>query len=158
MEALPRVDDHAVDVRASPERVWSALEWVLRASFGGPVAASLARALGCRETTVRGPRVALAGSTLPGFEVAAARPPAHLALEGGHRFARYRLTFDVEEIGTGGSRLRALTEAAFPGASGRVYRGLVIGSRAHLLLIRRLLRAVARRAEHPGARTGGITG
>src|SRR5215211_5097856 len=158
MEALSRVDDHAVPVQAPRERVWSALEWVLRTSFGGPLATWLARALGCRHTTVSGPRVALAGSTLPGFEVTAAQAPAHLALEGRHRFASYRLTFDVDEVAAGSSSLRALTEATFPGAAGRAYRGAVIESRAHVLLVRRLLWAVARRAEHPGARAGGITG
>src|SRR5919204_1766378 len=99
MAELPRVDDHAVDVQASRERVWSALEWVFRRRFAGPLAGPVARALGCRQTAVSGPRLAVAGSTLPGFEVTEAEPPSRLALEGRHRFARYRLTFHVDEAG-----------------------------------------------------------
>jgi hypothetical protein len=45
--------------------------------------------------------------------------------------------------------VRAETRAAFPGLQGRAYRALVIGTRGHVLAVRRLLRAVKARAEDP---------
>jgi hypothetical protein len=42
--------------------------------------------------------------------------------------------------------LRVQTHAAFPGALGRLYRAAVIGSGAHRIVARRLLRRVARTA------------
>jgi hypothetical protein len=87
------------------------------------------------------------GSTLPGFVVARAIPPVTLALEGEHRFSRYALIFRIDRLANGGSRLRAETRAEFPGTRGRLYRALVIGTRGHVLAVRRILRAVRRRAE-----------
>jgi hypothetical protein len=43
--------------------------------------------------------------------------------------------------------LCAETRAAFPGIGGRVYRGLVIGTGGHVLVVRGLLRAARRYAE-----------
>jgi hypothetical protein len=40
--------------------------------------------------------------------------------------------------------LTATTRAAFPGARGRAYRALVIGTRAHVLATRHMLHAVRR--------------
>jgi hypothetical protein len=70
-----------------------------------------------------------------------------LALEGRHRFSRYALTFRIDDLGDGASRLRAETRAEFPGARGSVYRALVIGTRGHTLATRRMLNSVGRRAE-----------
>ena len=147
--ALPYVDEHHVDVAASPERVWRALEAVMGAPSrpGSPAAARL---LGCRETDVTGPRLGAVGSTIPGFRVTEADPPRRLVLEGRHRFSRYALAFRLEPGDDGGTRLGAQTRAAFPGAAGHVYRAAVIGTRGHVVAVRRMLRAVARRAERAG--------
>lgn len=90
---------------------------------------------------------------MPGFCVSRSGPN-EIALEGEHRFARYALVFRLDPLGGGsssggsGTRLRAETRAAFPGLRGRAYRTLVIGTRGHVLVVRRLLEAVRRSAEH----------
>jgi hypothetical protein len=87
------------------------------------------------------------GSPVVGFRVVRANRPTLLALEGEHRYSRYALTFRLEELGPGRTEVRAETHAEFPGVQGRVYRALVIGSRAHVITVRSMLRAVKRRAE-----------
>jgi hypothetical protein len=81
-----------------------------------------------------------------GFAVEQARSLWRLALAGRHRFSRYRLVFELEEAGRDRTRIRARTWAAFPGAPGRVYQALVIGTGAHRIVVRHLLRRIARRA------------
>ena len=73
-------------------------------------------------------------------------PGSRLRLEGRHRFSRYALDFELIAV-TRGTRLSATTLAAFPGVPGTLYRTLVIGTRGHVLVVRRLLHSVRRRAE-----------
>jgi hypothetical protein len=157
MADLPRIDEHTVVVRATADRTWSALQHVMSRGFSRPPARLGARALGCRPDRAVGPRLLGPGSTLPGFRVVESEPPGLLALEGEHRFSRYSLTFRLDELPDGTS-LRAETHADFPGAAGRAYRAAVIGSRAHAVLVRRLLASIARRAEAAPSGVGGITG
>ena len=82
--------------------------------------------------------------TLPGFAIAEICVAQRLALHGHHRFSRYALTFELAGDGHNSS-LRACTSAEFPERRGRAYRALVIGTGAHRLIVRRLLRNVARR-------------
>ena len=97
--------------------------------------------------------MAIVGATLPGFRVTEADPPRTLALEGRHRFAEYSLTFRLAGDGAGGTTVRVETRAHFPGLHGKAYRGLVVGTRAHALVVRRILRALTDRAERaPRAR------
>ncbi len=140
MEGLPYVDEYEARVAASPERTWESLLHVLRSGpSGGEL---LARVLGARPNARSGGwSDDLDGATLPGFVVVEARRPARLELRGQHRFASYALVFSIDD-GT----VRAQTYAAFPGLRGRVYRALVIGTRAHRVLVRRLLRRIARTA------------
>ena len=70
--------------------------------------------------------------------------PRRLVLGGAHRFSAYTLTFEIEPR-PGGSVLRAVTAAAFPGILGALYRGMLF--LAHGPFTRRMLRAAARRAE-----------
>jgi hypothetical protein len=81
----------------------------------------------------------LPGEAVPGFRVVEAEPGRRLVLGGRHRFSRYTLTFVIED-----GFLRAQTHAAFPGVLGRLYRAAVIGSGAHRVVTRRLLRQVVR--------------
>jgi Protein of unknown function (DUF2867) len=141
---LPFVDEHAVDVDAPPERAWNATVAVSRNAFGGSGAGLFARVVGCDDTEVTGAPGA-EGSTIVGFGVEAARPPQELVLAGRHRFSEYRLTFLVDALNGDRSRVRARTHARFPGLHGRAYRALVIGTRAHVLVVRRLLDAVKQR-------------
>jgi hypothetical protein len=126
---LPFVDEHHTTIEAPPEEVWRAL----RAYVGRMLAATdgslLTRLLGAHPPS--------------GFEIADADPQGQLVLTGRHRFSRYRLVFELEPTGDH-TVLKALTYAAFPGLHGRVYRLLVISSRAHVLATRRMLTSIGR--------------
>lgn len=148
MDPLPFVDEHAATVDGIPAVAWEAVHAVVEASFASPRAARIARLLGCEPSGPAGGRIAY-GATLPGFAVVPAGRET-LVLEGRHRFARYRLTFAVQPLPGGRSRVTATTHAAFPGPQGRVYRALVIGTRGHVLAVRRMLSAVGRRVAAGG--------
>ena len=139
MEPLPYVDEHSQRVEAPGDVVWTALLEVLRRQLGG--SASIARLLACDPAQGTAEFAGRPGETVPGFRVVEADSGRRLALRGRHRFADYALTFVIE-----GGRLRARTHAAFPGVRGRLYRAAVIGSGAHRLVTRRLLRQIARAA------------
>jgi hypothetical protein len=150
VSALPFVDEHAAVVEAAPGEVWAALVGTIDGAFGGRAATGYARLVGCEPRRAGGPRPLTAGSTLPGFEVVGARPGAVLELVGRHRFARYALTFRLDDLGDGTTRLRAETRSEFPGLAGAVYRAAVIGSGVHGVSVRRLLAGVARRSASAG--------
>ena len=142
--ALPRVDEHATTIDARIDVVWPALIEAVDAAFGRAPAAMYARLVGCRDNGSTGPRPLAEGSTTPGFRVVRVLPGAELVLDGRHRFSSYALTFCLEAAGRDRSRLRAETRAAFPGRAGALYRLLVIGTRGHVVAVRRLLSAVDR--------------
>jgi hypothetical protein len=146
-QRLPHIDEHSVEIAASPEAVWEALLRVVDGSFGSTATGRAAGLLGCADVSASGPRPLAAGSALPGFHVESAERPRELALAGNHRFSDYLLIFHLDELDSGRTRLRAETRALFPGLKGAVYRTLVIGTRAHVLVTRRLLGAVKQRAE-----------
>lgn len=81
-----------------------------------------------------------------GFVLDEATEPHRLALRGRHLFAVYRLVFELDPD-VDGVRLRALTFAAFPGLHGKFYRALVIGTGAHRVVVRRMLRRIAALAD-----------
>ena len=142
---LPYVDEHAYEVAADAEQTWAALLVAVERSFGGPRVARIARLLGCEDAN--------------GFHVAAERPPAgdaagELTLVGSHHFSRYALTFHIDSLAPGHSRVQAETRAEFPGLKGAAYRALVIGTRGHVVVTRRILAAVKRRAERSAAGAG----
>jgi hypothetical protein len=127
-QKLPFVDEHGITFERSPEEVWEQLE-------------RTAPSTGFRVTESTAP---VTESTAPVTESAApvtkSTGPAKLVLEGRHPFSRYALVFLIEPRAEGGTRAVAQTWAAFPGAAGRVYRALVIGSGIHAVLVRRMLR------------------
>lgn len=145
-DALPYVDEHAVEVAAGAGEVWAALLEVDR-SFSGRGIEAYARLVGCEDDRPAGPRPLAEGSSMPGFRVAAAAPPSEMVLAGRHRFSTYTLTFRIDDLGPGRSRLRAESRAAFPGPGGAAYRVLVIGTRGHVVGTRRLLAGLRRAAE-----------
>ena len=106
-----------------------------------------ARIVGCADTEASGPRPLGEGSAFPGFHVVTAIAPTELALAGSHRFSDYALSFRLEPLGAVRTRVIAETRAVFPGVKGRAYRALVIGTRMHVLVVRRVLRGVSRRVE-----------
>lgn len=144
----PHIDEHAIEIAAPPERTWRELDRAVGRP-GGRLAEAVAGLLGATERSAGGARPLTAGSTLTGFRVAGARPPHELDLRGEHRFSRYALVYRIDELPGGRSRLRAETLAEFPGLSGRLYRALVIGTRGHVVVVRRILRAIKHRAERP---------
>ncbi|MFL5780877.1 MAG: hypothetical protein ACJ760_06165 [Thermoleophilaceae bacterium] len=102
--------------------------------------------LGCRERRAAG-SLGSAGSTIPGFRVERVARPRELGLAGRHRFSAYALTFVLEPVDEGRTRLRALTHAAFPGVAGTGYRALVIGTGLHVRALTGTLAGVRRAAE-----------
>lgn len=157
LEDLPQVDEHGVFVLAPREVVWVALLETVPGSFSTRASKRISRALGCSETERAGKPDRI-GSTFPGFVVARVIEPAVLALEGQHRFSRYGLIFSLEPTKDDRTLLRAETRAEFPGIKGWVYRTLVIGSRGHVVVTKRLLGAVKKRAErNVGERNVGDT-
>jgi hypothetical protein len=151
LESLPFVDEHYIEIAASPDQVWDALIHVMKGTGAGRAGAPLARALGCAHTDAEGDAGEI-GSTIPGFVVTRAIRPAVLALMGSHRFSRYALIFTIIEKPSGLIILGAQTRAEFPGRRGRVYRGLVIGTRGHVVATRSLLRSVRKGAERARSR------
>ena len=133
--SLPFVDEHHRHVGATAERTWAAVAEFVRRRLTRPAPAAFVALWRLEPTS--------------GFEIAEETAPRHLALQGHHRFSRYELAFDLE-AGPRGVELTARTSAEFPGVAGRVYRGLVIGSGAHRLVVRRMLRQIARSAERAG--------
>ena len=145
--ALPWVDEHGAEIDAPAAVVWPALLRTVERMTAGGAAPRYARAVGCADTESGGPRPLEVGSTVPGFHVAALTPGRALVLAGSHHFSDYALVFRLEPLGAVRTRVIAETRADFPGLKGRAYRALVIGTRMHVLVTRRVLRGVARRAD-----------
>jgi hypothetical protein len=146
---LPHVDEHSIAIEATPDTTWDALLRVVEGSFASGASTRGARLLGCADTAASGPRPLVAGSVVPGFHIETADRPWELALAGSHRFSDYALIFRLDEQGDNRTILRAETRAAFPGLKGRAYRAIVIGTRIHVLMTRRMLSAAKRSAERP---------
>lgn len=146
---LPWIDEHASEIDATPAVVWPALLRTVEKMTAGHAAPAYARAVGCADTEAGGPRPLEVGATVPGFHVAELAPERRLVLRGSHHFSDYALVFRLEPLGGVRTRLVAETRAVFPGAKGRAYRALVIDTRMHVLVVRRVLGAVARRVGHP---------
>lgn len=143
----PYLDEHETVVAATADEVWPALLETLELTFSRHRATLYARIVGCADSTPSGPRPLAEGATIPGFRVTAAIPRRELVLEGRHRFSWYALHFRLEQLDSGGTRLRAETRAAFPGLAGRAYRGLVLATGAHVAGVRRMLSTVRSRSE-----------
>ena len=132
---MPFIDAHSVTLSVPPPDVFEATSAYVRRSL------------------LRAPRLltaVLGASPSGGFEVTAAVPDERLELSGAHRFATYRLVFSISPVSSG-SLLTASSYGDFPGLRGRVYRALVVSSGGHVLAVRRMLRAIERRTEHPPA-------
>ena len=144
---LPWVDEHAEEISAPVSVVWPALLRTVERMTAGAAAPRYARVVGCADTEAGGPRPLEVGSTVPGFHVAALTPERLLVMAGSHHFSDYALSFRLEPLGAVRTRVIAETRADFPGVKGRAYRALVIGTRMHVLGVRRVLGVVSRRAE-----------
>lgn len=125
---LPYVDEHQTTIAASRDLVWAALRRYAGSSLTLGERNPLAWLLGAVPRT--------------GFEVYREVPNQQLSMAGRHRFARYLLVFELADVANGETVLSARTYADFPGPHGRVYRALVIGTRAHVLAVQRMLRSI----------------
>jgi hypothetical protein len=143
---LPWVDEHASEIDAPASVVWPALLRTVERMTAGRAAPRYARAVGCADTEAGGPRPLEVGSTVPGFHVAELAAERALTLAGSHHFSDYALVFRLEPLGGRRTRLVAETRGEFPGLKGRAYRAAVIGTRMHVLVVRRVMRGVAHRA------------
>ncbi len=130
MSALPFVDEYGLTVRAREDEIW-------------PVVVGYATALS--RTRHRVLSRLLGAVPESGFEIIATRPHEEVTLEGRHRFATYRLVFRVRSDG-GAALVTADTFAQFPGVKGRLYRAVLMGTRAHRIATTRMLREIQRRA------------
>ena len=126
---LPHIDDHELRIDAPADVVY-------------PVLREYVDSIGAKEERVL---ALLLGTDPPsGFEVVEEVPGRLVRLAGRHRFSRYQLLFELDEV-PGGVILRARSYGEFPGLRGRVYRAAVIGSRGHVVATRHLLKQVQRR-------------
>ncbi len=133
---LPLVDEHAILIPAPRKRVWEGLN-----RYASTVLLRR-RLLGL-----------VVGTDPPaGFAISESIPEERLVLTGRHRFARYRLAFQLTDGTAGNTSLSATTCAAFPGFPGRTYRAMVVGTGAHALVVRHMLRSIARLARGEGRR------
>ena len=144
-EALPYIDRHSVVVGAAPHLVWGSLVHALERASGRR-ARAVVRLLGA-DPAAPGGRLPEVGATVPGFAVVTTAPGSRLELAGRHRFSQYGLVITLTAKPDGRTLLAAHTHARFPGLHGRAYRALVIGSRGHRVLVRRMLRSIAKAAE-----------
>jgi hypothetical protein len=143
---LPYLDEHATAIAADVDDVWPVRVETLDRANSRAGMASYTRTVGCADCTASGPRPLAEDSTIP-FRVVAAVPASELVLEGHHRFSSYALTFRIEQVTAGRSRLRRRSRAAFPGLACGVYRLLVIGTGGHVAVVRHLLSVIKRRSE-----------
>lgn len=127
--SLPLLDRHSATLQASQSAVWKA-----------------ARQYACGLTQSDHVLLARVLGTEPksGFELARLVEGECLALTGRHRFARYRLVFELDAEPSNATKLSVLSFAAFPGARGRLYRGLLMGTGGHVLAVRHMLRTIQR--------------
>ncbi len=145
--ALPALDQHETSIEADREHVWAALVDVIDGMVSSSLGERYARLVRCDPTRASGPRPLGIGSTVPGFRVSVAEPYERLVLEGRHAFSEYSLTFRLDAMDPGSTRLTADSHARFPGPQGSLYRLLVIRTRFHVVAVRRMLRTIRRRAE-----------
>ena len=127
---LPFVDEHTVIVAASRELVWTALHRYVVTSLCAGEGSAFTKILGTQPPS--------------GFEISESRPFERLAIAGRHRFSHYRLVFHLRDASDGTTQVIAETFAAFPGVQGRIYRALVIGTRAHVVAVHHMLRSIRR--------------
>ncbi|MEU3548273.1 MULTISPECIES: hypothetical protein [Streptomyces] len=141
---LPFIDEHQVRVAAPAPRTWDALTaWIAHTHLG--VSSGFAHLVGTEPRGAAG-TLPQPGSTIPGFAVAESVHGKRLTLVGRHRFSRYALIFSLAEH-SDETLLSARSHAVFPKLPGALYRGLVISSGGHRVIVRRMLRDIGRSAE-----------
>lgn len=137
MGELPFIDDHRVHVHAPVEETRAAIVKLAGRLAGRPAPRAF---------------VSLWRLEPPsGFAIEASSSSERIVLSGHHRFARYELAFELHSTSEGVD-VCGRTSAEFPGAAGRLYRALVIGSGGHGVAVRAMLRRIRRAAERAASR------
>jgi hypothetical protein len=146
-ECLPYIDQHVRSIDATADQVWGALVATMR-PLGRRLPRAVKSAWGLRpdERTGEWGSAVAVGDSLVGFEVVDVSVPRSITLRGRHRFSRYELRFEITDGERGGVVLHAHSSAVFPGAAGRLYRALVIGTGGHRIAVSAILARVAKRA------------
>ena len=144
MLEIEALDTHSTEIAAGMGVVWEALAATLVDELSRRPAHIVAVVTGV-DRGFRGPSFPEEGARIPGFLVAVSIRGERLRLEGRHRFSEYALDFRLVPT-VQGTRLSATTHAIFPGRSGALYRELLLRSRGHRFVVRRLLRLVRDRA------------
>jgi len=144
VDDLPFVDERRTLVAAPAAAVWRELARQF-ADPGRSVGRAYVHLVGTEPRRASG-RMFDQGASVPGFQVGGVEPEHWVRLVGRHRFSRYALIFRLDAR-PDGTLLRAETYAEFPGLHGTVYRGLVLSSGGHGVIVDRMLRAIRRRAE-----------
>lgn len=150
LEHLPPIDEHSIEVDAPAEASWAALFPTLEKAFNGRFSRRYAKRVGADVTCAEGD-LHHPGGRLPGFCVTRSIAPVMLALAGEHRFAKYAVVFRIDLLPGQRSCVRLETRAQFLGRRGRLYKAGVIGTRGHVLVVNRMLRAIKNRAERSAA-------
>lgn len=132
MSTLAFIDEHCVAVHAPLARTWDAVTKVASRLTDRPLPRALASLWRLEPAA--------------GFAITSSATRERIALTGHHRFAEYELAFELRPT-QDGVEVRARTSAEFPGAAGRLYRALVIGSGGHRVAVGAMLRRVRRAAE-----------
>lgn len=140
---LPFIDEFDATIGAPSAAVFESVCRRIGRSFEGAAGRAFTALIGCAHRGNSFTTPPVPGQEVNGFRVAGVDEPRELILEGRHRFASYRLSFFIDALGEDRCRLRARTEASFPGVLGWVYRGLVIGSGAHAFIVEQMLGRVA---------------
>ena len=128
--SIPLLDEHSAMLHRSRSTVW-------------PVVRQYARSLAQSDVVVLG-RI-LGTEPRSGFEVEEEVEGERLALCGRHRFARYRLVFELTAQPNDATKLSVQSYAAFRGVLGQLYRALLMGTGGHVLAVRHMLRTIQRR-------------
>jgi hypothetical protein len=131
VSALAFVDDHRVHVSAPVEQTWDAVSKLARRLAERPAPRAFAALWRLEPPS--------------GFAITSSSSE-RIVLVGHHRFARYELAFELRPTDDG-VEVCGRTSAEFPGAAGRLYRALVIGSGGHGVAVRAMLRQIRRAAE-----------
>ena len=130
IEDLPYVDTHTISIALGPDQVWHAVR-----RYAGSLGLSPRSPFG---------RV-LAAQPPSGFAVVSEEVGERIVLAGRHRFATYRLEFELDARTADRTTLvHARTWAAFPGAQGRAYRLLVVSSGLHVIATKAMLQQIRR--------------